>query len=390
MYCLTNFMNKVLSLTYKQSYKAEHTASIARPLHVENKKLFQVLVHISAWVLYISFIYIANYLANPNIKIINTVFFLFPYCLTFYVSYYFLNLYKIKGATWSVASFFIVFLVMAFIGYCYIYLLLPQFGIKLYGSDKFRDFVKAAVLGYVQYFSYAMLYFHVTESFQKERELRKLQEEKLLNELENSILKQQELKSQKDKLLLEYAFLRSQVNPHFLHNTLNVLFSQALEHSDELAENISKLSRIMRYSLESVEYESDKVFVQKELDNLHLLIEINNIRFSHSKVIEYKMEGEILDQMLPPLSMITVVENAFKYGDLKDPKHPLKIQVLLKPGQVYFYCRNKVRKNNLELSSHNIGITNLCKRLDVAFKGKYLMKASDDKDFYTFELTVNT
>jgi sensor histidine kinase YesM len=384
-------MSKVLSLTYKQSYKTADTASAAaRSLPVENKKIFHIMVHISAWVLYISFIYIANYLANPNIKIINTIFFLLPYCLTFYVSYYFLNLYKIKGASWSIASFFIVFLVMAFIGYCYIYLLLPQFGINLFTSDKFRDFVKNAVLGYVQYFSYAMLYFHVSESFKKEKELRKLQEEKLLHELENSILKQQELKSQKDKLLLEYAFLRSQVNPHFLHNTLNVLFSQALEHSDELAENISKLSRIMRYSLESVEYESDKVFVQKELDNLHLLIEINNIRFSHSKVIEYILEGEILDQMLPPLSMITVVENAFKYGDLKDPKHPLKIKVLLRPGQVYFYCKNKIRKNNLELSSHNIGITNLCKRLDVAFKGKYIMHASDDKDFYTFELTVNT
>jgi LytS/YehU family sensor histidine kinase len=235
-----------------------------------------------------------------------------------------------------------------------------------------------------------MLYFHITESFKKERELGKLREEKLRNELENSILKQQELKSQKDKLMLEYAFLRSQVNPHFLHNTLNVLFSQALEHSQELADNISKLSRIMRYSLESVEYDSDKVFVQKELDNLHLLIEINNIRFAYSKVIEYVVEGEVTNQMLPPLSMITVVENAFKYGDLKDVHHPLKIRVELRPGQVYFYCRNKVRKNNLELSSHNIGMANLCKRLDVAFEGKYRMNACDDKDFYTFELTVNS
>ena len=383
-------MSKVLSLTFKQLYRPAKNAAMDATLPAENKKLTSVLVHASAWILYISFIYIANYLANPNIKIINTIFFLLPYCVTFYISYYFLKLYKEKGVTWSIASFFIVFLVMAFIGYCYIYLLLPSFGIKLYSSDKFRDFVRAAILGYVQYFSYAMLFFHVEESFKKERELRKLQGEKLQNELENSILKQQELKSQKDKLLLEYAFLRSQVNPHFLHNTLNVLFSQALEHSEELAENISKLSRIMRYSLESVEYESDKVFVQKELDNLHLIMEINNIRFSHSKVIEYSVEGEVLDQMLPPLSMITVVENAFKYGDLKDPKFPLKIKVELKPGQVYFYCRNKVRKNNLELSSHNIGMTNLCKRLDVAFKGKYLMNATDDNNFYTFELTVNT
>jgi sensor histidine kinase YesM len=381
-------MNKVLSLTYK--FKPVKSTSVSVALPMESKKLVNALVHVSAWVLYISFIYIANYLANPKIKILNTIFFLLPYCITFYVSFYCLTLYKVKGAIWSVASFFIVFLIMASLGYCYIYFLLPEFGIKLYGSNEFRDFVKNAILGYVQYFSYAMLYFHVVESFQKERELRKLQEEKLLNELENSKLKQQELKSQKDKLLLEYAFLRSQVNPHFLHNTLNVLFSQALEHSEELADNISKLSRIMRYSLESVEYESDKVFVQKELDNLHLLIEINNIRFSHSKVIEYAVEGEILDQMLPPLSMITVVENAFKYGDLKDPNFPLKIRVVLKPGQVYFYCKNKMRKNNLELSSHNIGMTNLCKRLDVAFKGKYIMNASDDKEFYTFELTVNT
>ncbi|CAN5520783.1 histidine kinase [soil metagenome] len=381
-------MSKVLSTTSEGLHVNRLVMTSGSPK--EKKKYSQVLLHISAWVLYVSFIYIANYMGNPNIKLINIVLYLLPFCLTFYVSLYVLNLYKVWGPLWSVASFFIVFLVMSLIAYCYIYLLLPLLGMKINSSDKLGVFLREAVLQYVQSASYAMLYFHITESFKKERDLRKLQEEKLINELENSILKQQELKSQKDKLMLEYAFLRSQVNPHFLHNTLNVLFSQALEHSQDLADNISKLSRIMRYSLESVEYDSDKVFVQKELDNLHLLIEINNIRFAYSKVIEYVIEGEVTDQMLPPLSMITVVENAFKYGDLKDANNPLKIRVQLKPGQVYFFCKNKVRKNNLEISSHNIGMANLCKRLDVAFKGKYSMNACDDKDFYTFELTVNT
>lgn len=355
----------------------------------ESKKFFQIAVHTSAWVLYGSFIYIANYLAKPDIKIINIVFFLAPYCLTFYVSIYCLNLYKRIGVLWSIASFFIGFLVMAFIGYCYIYLLLPLGGVKLYSTDDFRDFLKAAVLGYVQYFSYAVLYFYVVQSFKKEREMRRLQEEKLRNELENSRLKEQELKSKQDKLLLEYAFLRSQVNPHFLHNTLNVLFSQAMEHSQELANNISKLARMMRYSMESVEHESDKVYVQKELDNLQLLIDINNIRFAHSKVIDYATEGEADGQMLPPLSMITVVENAFKYGDLSDAEHPLKLRVALRPGQVYFYCRNKKRKTNIKISSNNIGITNLSKRLDVSFKDKYKMEARDEEEFYTVELTIN-
>lgn len=356
----------------------------------ENKKIYNLLVHTSAWIVYGSFIYFANYLANSHIRLTGTILFLLPFCLTFYVSIYCLNVYRKFGALWSVSSFFIVFLIMGLLGYCYIYLLLPSFGIRLYSSGNFRDFLKGAVLGYVQYFSYAVLYFYVVQSFKKERELRKLQEEKLTKELENAMLKQQELKTQKDKLMLEYAFLRSQVNPHFLHNTLNMLFSQAMEYSQELADNISNLSKIMRYSMESVEYESDKVFVQKELDNLQLLIEINNMRFDHSKVIDYTIEGTISDQMLPPLSLITVVENAFKYGDLKNPNHPLKIKVGLTPGQVYFYCRNKKKKNNFELSSSNIGITNLSKRLDVAFKGKYKLNTLDEEEFYTFELLVNT
>lgn len=368
----------------------QKTATMGLLTQGENKRFFHILVHASAWIVYTSFIYIANYLANPRIKILPTIFFMLPFCITFYVSIYCLNLYKQKGTGWSIASFFIVFLVMALFGYGYVYFLLPPFGVKLYGTEHFGDFLQGAVLGYVQYFSYAMLYFYVRESFKKERELRRLQEEKLRNELENSILKQQELKSQKDKLALEYAFLRSQVNPHFLHNTLNVLFSQALEYSQELADNISKLSRIMRYSLESVEYERDKVLVQKELEHLQLLIEINHMRFADSKVIDYSVKGAVDDQILPPLSMITVVENAFKYGDLKDPQHPLLIRVVLHPSQVYFYCRNKKRKNTLALSSHNIGITNLCKRLDVAFAGKYSLHADEEDDFYSFELTVNS
>ena len=355
-----------------------------------NRRLFHLLVHICAWIGYASFIYAANSITKPDVKILHTLFFLLPFCITFYVSIYCLNLYKQKGVLWSIASFFIVFIVMGLLGYVYVYFLLPQFGIELYGTKQFSDFLHGAVLGYVQYFSYAVLYFYVRESFRKERVLRKLEEEKLRKELENSILKQNELNSEKDKLVLEYAFLRAQVNPHFLHNTLNVLFSQALEHSQELADNILKLSRIMRYSLESVEFESDKVKIEKELDHLQLLMDIYNIRFGNSKEIDYSIEGEMGNQMIPPLSIITVVENAFKYGDLKDPLHPLQIRVVLEPSQVHFYCRNKKRKNNLDLSSHNIGITNLCKRLDVAFAGKYILNANEDDEFYSFELTINS
>ncbi len=357
-------------------------------LPVENRRAVALLIHTCAWVLYGSFLYIANFLTNPHIRVVSIALFLIPHCLTFYVSLYFLGLYTKIGIRWSVASFFIGFVVLSLIGYCFIYLFLPVFGVKLFATNSNRDFLKGAILGYIQYFSYAVLYFYADRSVKKERELRGMREERLKTELETTKLKEQELRTQKDKLLLEYAFMRSQVNPHFLHNTLNVLYSQALEYSEDLAGNISKLARMMRYSMESVEYESDKVPVQRELDNLELLIQINNIRFEDSKLINFELKGEVEGQMLPPLSMITVVENAFKYGDLKDPGFPLTIRVELEPRKVYFYCQNKKRKNQFVPSSNNIGMTNLSKRLDVAFKGKYKMDARDEEDTYTFELTI--
>ena len=358
------------------------------PIFRNGKKTASVLIHASAWILYGSFIYLANYLANPDIRIAQVIFFLVPHCLTFYTSLWCLGLYKKLGIAWSMASFFIVFAVMAALAYCYIYVVLPMAGVWVFNSNDFRVFLKSAILGYVQYFSYALLYFYMIRTLKKERELRLLREEKLIKELENAKLKEQELKSEKEKLLLEYAFLRAQLNPHFLHNTLNTLFSQALEYSQALADNISRLSRMMRYSMENAEAGIDRVPVMEELDNLRLLIEINGSRFQASRAIAFSIQGEIDGQLIPPLAMITVVENAFKYGDLHDPAVPMVVSVVLKPKQVYFLCRNKKRITNGVSSSTNIGIANLRKRLDLAFRDRYSMSVCDSDECYTFELII--
>ncbi len=356
----------------------------------ENKRFWVVAIHAAAWIVYIGFLYVANRLSDPSIKLTNAILFMLPFCAVFYVSIYWLGRYRKIGASSSVVSFVGTFLVLAGLGYLYMYFMLPAANIQLYQSDEFRHFAKASVLGYIQYYSYALLYFVVNGSFKKEQALRKLQEEQFTKELENAKLKEQELKAQKEKLLIEYAFLRAQVNPHFLHNTLNTLFSQAQEYSEELAGNIAKLARMMRYSLESVEYESDIVPVEKELENLELLIEINNIRFEGEKTIDYSVEGTVENQTLPPLSLITVVENAFKYGDLSDPLHPLTIRVSLKPETIYFFCRNKKRKRPAHIISNNIGEANLKKRLEVAFHNRYNIQTADEDNFYTFELTIES
>ena len=347
-----------------------------------------VLWHLLAWTLYALFLHIAAVLTKPHISILNTVLYLLPFCFTFYISIYCLGTHKKKSVLWSVASFFSVFILMASLAYVYIYLILPGFGIVIYSSKGFKPFIQEAVLGYVRFFSFAMLYYYIRESLKKEKNLRLLEREKSQQELENAKLKQQELKAQQEKLQYEYAFLRSQINPHFLHNTLNTFFSEALGYSPALADNILKLSSIMRYSMEALEFDSGKVSVQKELDHLQNLIDINNLRFGESKMIVYDIEGLINGHTVPPLSFITIVENAFKYGDLNDSCWPLRIMVKLTPGEVYFYCCNKIKKSTVQFSSSNIGISNLSKRLDVAFSNRYEMNAEKKDGLYHFHLTV--
>lgn len=354
----------------------------------KNKRVKTILLHIGIWLIYASIIWGINFLGESHTGYLKTVSFLAPYCIIFYINVYFLNLYEKKGLLWSVSLFVVTLLAISLFGYFYVYYMLPNYGIKVFETKEFVWFLQNTLLNYFHFFTFSILYFFIQRTTRSEKRLRVVQKEKFQKEIENENLKRQELSAQKEKLQYEYALLRAQINPHFLHNTLNILFSQALDYSEDLANNILKLSRIMRYSLESVDYESGKVSVDKELEQLKTLLDIHNLRFGESKVIDYTVEGRSNGQVLPPLSIITVVENAFKYGDLKDPLYPLQIKVKLEPNEIYFWCKNKKKKNVTNISSTNIGLTNLTKRLEVSFKDNYSIDVTNEEEFYTFTMHI--
>lgn len=362
-----------------------------------DRKIHPVTIHIAAWIAYAGYIYATNYVAHPSLQFFNTVIALIPYCFTFYTVLYFFRRYINFRLGILVFWYILLFFLVTMPAYLFIYHLLPALGIILYTSSELRHFAQAAVLGYVEFSVYALLYVYADKSIKKERELRRthelksrIEQEKIQKELENSLLKQQELKVQTEKAQFEYAYLQSQINPHFLFNTLNVLFSQAMRFSSDLAENISKLSDIMRYSIQTVEDKITAVPVQKELDHLQTLIEINQLRFGENYFVDYSIEGDVTTQLIPPLSMITIVENAFKYGDLKDPANPLSIRVLLAPGLLSFICRNKKRERATIPVSHKIGIRNIHHRLQSAFSNRYKTNVIDENGFYTFQLIIQS
>lgn len=353
--------------------------------------------HIIVWLIYTAYIYTTNYMVNKNVQLIHTIFFLVPHYTTFYIIYYFLNLPAKRKIFWGIIIFIAGFPVLSAAGYIYFFYILPLINIELYSENDVGNFLHSAGLSYVQFFAFATLYYYFTGVTQKERELRivygdnaRIEQEKIKQELDNALLREKEAKARQEKLEFEFAFLHSQINPHFLYNTLNVLLSQAIKVSPGLADNISKMSEMIRYSMESVEYRGAVVSMEKELENLQILIDINTMRFGKSCFIDYSIEGHVEGQLIPPLVCITVVENAFKYGDIKDSSNPLNIRVRLRPGHLYFYCRNKKKKNGVKIPSHNIGIRNLRQRLDVSFNDRYHIETINEEEFYTFELTINS
>jgi LytS/YehU family sensor histidine kinase len=197
------------------------------------------------------------------------------------------------------------------------------------------------------------------------------------------------------KLLLEaqisqanFNFLKSQINPHFLHNTLNFLYAKSLPYSSELSEGILTLSDIMRYALGQGNQKDGKALLKDEIEHVHNVIRINQLRYNNQLNVNFEMSGNIEGAIIIPFVLITLVENAFKHGDLKNQDFPITIKVIVKGSSLYFYCRNKKRTGPKQLST-GIGLENIKKRLDLAYGDKYKFIVTDDPEFYTTELTID-
>jgi LytS/YehU family sensor histidine kinase len=204
----------------------------------------------------------------------------------------------------------------------------------------------------------------------------------------NMILEEQKLKLEVEKMQADLKFLKSQINPHFLHNTLNSFYARSLPLSKDLAEGILTLSDMMRYALGEAYTEDGKVLLRDEVEHLRNFIKMNQFRFRNHLHVELEVKGEMNGAVIIPFVLITLVENIFKHGDLSDPEHPIRIIIERKGEGLRYYSRNKKSKGPKELST-GIGLDNIQKRLQHAYGDAYTLNIQDEKDCYTTELIIN-
>jgi sensor histidine kinase YesM len=205
---------------------------------------------------------------------------------------------------------------------------------------------------------------------------------------QRKVLEAQKLQLEMEKSQANLNFLKAQINPHFLHNTLNFLYAKSLPYSPELSEGILTLSDIMRYALSEGNTKDGKAPLKDEIEHVRNVIKINQLRFSNNLNVQFNVEGIINGATIIPFVLITLVENAFKHGDLKDTTHPIDALVQVQGKQFYFYCRNKKKTGPKELST-GVGLDNIRKRLELAYGKNFSFDIKDESEFYTTELTIN-
>lgn len=194
--------------------------------------------------------------------------------------------------------------------------------------------------------------------------------------------------SEKEKLDAELAYLKAQINPHFLFNTLNSIYSLAIVQSDNVASSIVKLSNMMRYVLS--ESSSDYVRLEKEIEYIQNFIELQQIRFGSFIQFECTITGDHKNKSIAPLILITFIENAYKHGVNAEDNSIIKIQIDTTENQLFLFVKNnKVFVQRSKESESGLGVENTKNRLQMIYPGKHKLQIDNTEKEYSVSLTLD-
>ncbi|WP_345053365.1 sensor histidine kinase [Hymenobacter glaciei] len=247
--------------------------------------------------------------------------------------------------------------------------LLPSLGLKvepLY-TPAFQPFIAGTYYRGTIFLGYSLLYAYASHSIGLLRRLR--EQEHQLRLQERSLLE------------ADIAFLKSQINPHFLFNALNFLYAQVYPLSEPTAKSVLLLSDIMRYALHEGS-EHGKVALDKEVQHLRNYLALSKLRFGDQLQVQFDTEGSTRFLLVLPLVLINFVENCFKHGELFDAAHPVLLRLDLHENQLTFFTHNRKRTGPVEHST-GIGLENTRRRLDAVYPGRYELRVIDEPTAYS-------
>ncbi|RIJ46556.1 hypothetical protein D1614_17955 [Maribellus luteus] len=197
----------------------------------------------------------------------------------------------------------------------------------------------------------------------------------------------QEIESERNKA--ELKALRSQINPHFLFNSLNSIYSLARKNSKEVPEKIVQLSDLLRHII----YDSDRDYIplEKEIGMIRNYITLQNLRTDEQHKINLHVDGEVKEKMVAPMVILPFVENSFKHG-LKGGADNAFVNILLTVSdhKLELEIANSKGKSagETDLRYQGIGIENVRKRLEMLYPGRHKLKITETEQTFTVDLQI--
>lgn len=189
-----------------------------------------------------------------------------------------------------------------------------------------------------------------------------------------------------ERIREELASLKLQINPHFLFNTLNGIYSLALRKSDKTAESVLKLSSMMRYVL--TETTSEIVALENEINYITNYIELQKLRLTNKTTVDFTVNGNSKSKKIPPLLFINFIENAFKYGVSNEKESKIEILIFVKDESISLFVKNeKVNKNN-DLETNKIGLANIKRRLELIYANDYELNIENTVKVFQVKLNI--
>ncbi|MEP6746539.1 MAG: sensor histidine kinase [Bacteroidota bacterium] len=201
----------------------------------------------------------------------------------------------------------------------------------------------------------------------------------------NNRLKQ----SEKEKVNAELSYLKAQINPHFLFNTLNSIYSSAIdENADNTASAVVKLSGMMRYVISEAHHQY--VPLEKELSYISDYIELQKIRLGNTVHLIYHVTGITAGKQIAPLILISFIENAFKHGVNPEEHSNIEIEIDVYEQTLHLsVMNNKVRNVNGDSFKNNIGLENTRNRLQLLYPSHHELVIKDDEKEFLVLLKMN-
>jgi LytS/YehU family sensor histidine kinase len=184
----------------------------------------------------------------------------------------------------------------------------------------------------------------------------------------------------------ELSFLKAQVNPHFLFNTLNNIYSLAVTGNENTGPSIMRLSNIMRYVTD--EAGQDFVLMDSEVECMKDYIDLQKMRLGEKMNVEVSITGNTIDKKIAPLILMTFVENVFKYGISSHEASVIIIKLSANGDHISFFCQNKLFEIKRNTERTGIGINNARQRLQHLYPNRHFLDINTDNGLFTVQLTL--